>query len=771
MFTKESVANTTFNLAFLPLDILKIILSYLGHPLYLPTLRLVSKALKNVLTDSALKSFWQEYLLSEFPNHQNASGTTTYAEQYRAEYDLHKKIVSPHALSLLNLIRYNDLDNIKKYRSVQPNYIDAISIFGKDVSCKNETKYMNPIELARRLNRRKLLSYIYETIIKKHYASPVNPPLTSSLSSNRGVWEGKVDGNNNISLYWAAQCGNVEAFNQLSSASETMIMPEDLAACLNVAIRCNDREIVNLILLTDYPVKTNWLKKNILLANTADRHGIKPITAAVKCNNPAMTELLLHAGANVNHAQLSDDRDEHNPLLIACREGYVAVLHTLLQHRADANITSKAGQSLAQIATEHGYNEILEKLLEIGLGPNLKEKLSELLVIASGNGYLKIVTRLIQSDLDINYSNKLGNALTAAVKGNHVAAAQLLLQTSIAVDKPDSDGNQPIHHAARQNLSIVKLLLVKGAVVESFNALHQTPLYIATAHGQLEIVQHLLTLNAKTDHVDADKNTLLHAAVTAKGSSAVKCQLINIFISKGVRVDQTGQLGNTPLLSVCGPDYDYEVVKLLLSHGANVSIKNNFNCSTFFLALVEENVNLAKLLLSAGANVNEHDDTSRPRPAIFYVVRWCSLEIIELLLEHGVNLDVKNKHGNTPLEVARKCERLDVVRLLELWQIKQQVAKQPTLAKVKAILSYEDKGSYSSYFFSTPASKLCAELDKDVGQVDELDRDRSIKKFIMLNEHRINKISFAFLNKFILAQTNNDHSQLLSEPLKELKIL
>ena len=80
------------------------------------------------------------------------------------------------------------------------------------------------------------------------------------------------------------------------------------------------------------------------------------------------------------------------------------------------------------------------------------------------------------------------------------------------------------------------------------------------------------------------------------------------------------------------------------------------------LVMVESSLEIARLLVNSGANVNVTDNEgSTPLHA---AARSGYRDIAELLLESGASLDVRNKIQQTPLHVACGNGRLDVSRFL-----------------------------------------------------------------------------------------------------------
>nr|WP_237398587.1 ankyrin repeat domain-containing protein [Wolbachia endosymbiont of Diaphorina citri] len=94
-----------------------------------------------------------------------------------------------------------------------------------------------------------------------------------------------------------------------------------------------------------------------------------------------------------------------------------------------------------------------------------------------------------------------------------------------------------------------------------------------------------------------------------------------------------------------------EVVELLINtRKVDVNTANKDNFTPLYLAALYGHKAVVKLLLSNGAKVN---DCSTDRDPLSVAVNNGHKEIVELLLSaEGVNVNIGNRFGNTPLHVA-----------------------------------------------------------------------------------------------------------------------
>lgn len=94
--------------------------------------------------------------------------------------------------------------------------------------------------------------------------------------------------------------------------------------------------------------------------NQAAANGAKvtALHAAVSSNQPQIAEWLLDAGADVNARQQMD----YTPLMGAAANARIAILDLLLARGADPALRTADGKSAADLAREHGHEEVAVRL-------------------------------------------------------------------------------------------------------------------------------------------------------------------------------------------------------------------------------------------------------------------------------------------------------------------------------------------------------------------------------------------------------------------------
>jgi len=114
------------------------------------------------------------------------------------------------------------------------------------------------------------------------------------------------------------------------------------------------------------------------------------------------------------------------------------------------------------------------------------------------------------------------------------------------------------------------------------------------------------------------------------------------------------------LIDVLKPKTSDEIIKNL----SKLSQKNKNKA--LFNAIYRNNINLVKLLLDNGANINAKTEDGYP---IFMSTSSKSLDLIELLIKNGVNTNVTDLAGNSPLDIAFQEGDYKLIELLKKYNI------------------------------------------------------------------------------------------------------
>ena len=104
-----------------------------------------------------------------------------------------------------------------------------------------------------------------------------------------------------------------------------------------------------------------------------------------------------------------------------------------------------------------------------------------------------------------------------------------------------------------------------------------------------------------------------------------------------------------------------EAVRLLLQGGASAGAPDGGGASALYIACYKGLLECARLLVEAGAAVNQSEANAEGCTPLFKACQEGHLEIVRLLLEAGAAIDQTNNSGVTPLLVSCVSGRLEIL--------------------------------------------------------------------------------------------------------------
>ncbi|KAI1986702.1 hypothetical protein LOZ53_004600 [Ophidiomyces ophidiicola] len=326
---------------------------------------------------------------------------------------------------------------------------------------------------------------------------------------------------------WYGATGIVEELLHLNAQLQPRDNDGDTP--LHLAAMRNEVNIVDLLLNN---------KANIDICNNS---GSTPLHIGVRNEYEKVVELLLNKNAKVD---IYND-DEEVPLHLAAEYGYVQIAELLLNKNAKVDFCNNSGSTPLHLAAEYGHVQIVELLLNKNAKVDIcNSHQSTPLHLAAQNGYVEIFELLFkrtdESGTVINQEDSDEQTpLILASQYSTIKMVEVILKYN-PDPKHRSKGGQSSLHAALANENkeqrepIFKKLLKEGALPSVTDETKRTPLHIASAMGELEIVK-LLVIEQYHECVsarDANGRTALHLA-----SENGHGEVVETFLSNKVVTD------------------------------------------------------------------------------------------------------------------------------------------------------------------------------------------------------------------------------------------
>jgi ankyrin repeat protein len=280
----------------------------------------------------------------------------------------------------------------------------------------------------------------------------------------------------------------------------------------------------------------------------------------------------------------------------------------------------------------------------------------------------------IQGGLDPDKPFK-ESLLIRAIYHSTESIALWLIEEGIDIRIEDRTTNHNVLHetAGLGKISLVKALIEKGMPIDCISKqpfppntdlperlktpfLSFTPLFFAVSCRQPQMVKILLQLGADINVGHPLLNPFYVAFVhNWQDILQVFCEenVINKIIIDG-----------KPILHHLIIQDEQELLKRLLSLGANVNLPNCLGEPALHVAIQHKHLEATKILVENGANINEKSlqDTHTP---LYMAILLDLLDIFKYLLEKGANPDIPgDEEGFTPLHHAALMNKEEFAKIL-----------------------------------------------------------------------------------------------------------
>ena len=352
---------------------------------------------------------------------------------------------------------------------------------------------------------------------------------------------------------------------------------------------------------------------------------------------------LLRGAAEGTTAKASGETVPGGPpdqkLVAAARAARLAAVSDALVTGADINARDKDGATALFRAVAERRANVAALLLLNGANPNLPKNDGKTPLMECVNGVdmasERMLVELLVAGADVNATARDGTtALSQSVRACNNTAAQWMIWRGASLDVHSPDGT--LMQAARlhENWPSMITLLERAGVPAA-----QAPL-------------------------DKQKDPALFEAVRAGDLKTVEAELQN-----GAPADITNHFDQTALeWAVC---YDhFDMVDLLLRHGANINHQHSYNGEHIIHTLASRKgvpgvqaAGLIKQLVQRGANPNlvMHDGAT---PLMVAAREGVTTPNMEVLLQLTTDINARDKQGLTALDLARQHGHTAVARSL-----------------------------------------------------------------------------------------------------------
>ena len=402
-----------------------------------------------------------------------------------------------------------------------------------------------------------------------------------------------------------------------------------------------------------------------------------PLLAALGQGHVEVAELLLKRGAYV-HVRSPTGMTTLLMAILWPEENDIIsdAVEFLLTHGADVNAWDDTFTTSLNLAEEcyamyHEMGQVVTILLKHGADVNLQDnngktplhRLLESEMYYDSDECCSRVRLLLEHGAVVNRRDKDNQTpLLLAMECGWLKAVRILIEHGADSIAENKEGHTPLHILSRCDINsgddvqnLVLLLLRHGAEVNRRDKNNETPLHWAIRRNQFELAEILLEHGADAIVENNQGQMPLHILSESDTYSRDNVQnLVLSLLRHGAKVNNRDQNNQIPLHLAIRRNR-FELVKILLEHGADAIAENNEGQTSLHI-LSESDINsrddvqnLALLLLRHGAKVNCRDKNNQTP---LHLAMPCNrFELAGILLEHGADADAQNYQAKTPLRM------------------------------------------------------------------------------------------------------------------------
>jgi ankyrin repeat protein len=431
------------------------------------------------------------------------------------------------------------------------------------------------------------------------------------------------------SLHEVVKDGSVDEIKEvLNENIDINIKNEDGVTPLMKAVKYNNSlEVVNFLLDEGAD------------ANITNSRGKTPLMYAAEYNNnPEIIKVLLKNGADVkvkgvNEAPLA---------LFAAENENLEVVKTLVGEGMETNVNDYHYNTALMLAAERNANpEVISYLINRGsnleatdkwggtvferAAYNENEKIMKLIIDKSS--YMEKVKRkkylksALETAKEYNKNKKIIEIIESQIRKDYNLLDALeaddkeifkeLLEKDVRVNIRDEDGYTPLMIALSREyeINIIKKLLNKGAKINSRNINGVTPIHFASAnHSDLDVFKLLINNGANIkSRTKAGEDVLIGASYNENP------EILNyILTKKEFDINKKYEHNRTVLSHILKNYGKLKNIRTIINAGAEINIKEKAEGKTpLMVAAAESNPEIIKFLLSQGADGSIKDSNGK----------------------------------------------------------------------------------------------------------------------------------------------------------------
>jgi ankyrin repeat protein len=436
---------------------------------------------------------------------------------------------------------------------------------------------------------------------------------------SKGASPHKTNGFEKTPLAVAAENGRVDVMQALLAAGASPDAPPPIEEDTSNPFKVLIRQIpLILAAMNGHDDSVRLLIQAGADISATDHQGLNAYDWARKNKHRSTADRLRRA------MKISNTTFDGHDLIQAAKRGYITLIKQIVESGVDVDFRDKVstnsnfettpGRTALMWAASQGQEEAVKTLLDLGASPDQRQEVFgddksvwELAALANQIGTLKLFLERAPT------SEYLPAAFLSAAKQGHLECMKLLLAHGVDVNVQDKEGSTALIEAASKGQAeAIRFLLQHGANLE----LRTKGMFASPA------LHHALLGLRRKESVEDENGKFIHRWIGDPLES------VRLLIEAGADPNSIAKHGDYPLEHAIGFP---EIVQSLIEAGANLELTDKVYKQT----------------------------------ALHFAVLYSDIETVRLLLAAGAFHSPVEKDGETPIDIARQRNLIDIAALLE----------------------------------------------------------------------------------------------------------
>ncbi len=354
------------------------------------------------------------------------------------------------------------------------------------------------------------------------------------------------------------------------------------------------------------------------------------------------------------------------------RAGDVEGLKAEIQKNVDLNALDERGYPPLGSAIRNGSLACIKLLIEAGANTKyLRDSGYDALIDAIFSDALtvQLVELLIDSGAPLNGKSSYGeSAMRVASNIGRFDVIKLLLERG--ADGSDLEWTELMHALVFQDLNACQALVKKGADLNSRDSWERTPWLLSIIVGDIEKAKMLMESGSDLDDRGRCGKTPFAYAIENNNLA-----MLDWLLSIGLDPNMHDDFQNTGLI-IAAESGKARCMSLLLNAGADVHARNQIGETAIRRAA---SLNVAKLLLNAGCELNDINDEVRAELTKLPHHQKLSVTETEFLQNRARAFGVSNPHKmNNPFWCDMVRSGLNAYQAAAVFQLPEFIGDEPT---------------------------------------------------------------------------------------------